>query len=77
MAIKIEQLLELPAAERHRIAQLLWDSLPDDAVLDAIGLSAGEKREIDLALEEMERDPKDARPYEEIVAELRRQRLGP
>ncbi len=77
MVLKIEQLLELPAAERHRIAQLLWDSLPDDADLDVVPLSAGEKHEIDLALEEMERDPKDARPYEEIVADLRRQRPGP
>ena len=77
MAIKIEQLLELPAAERHRIAQLLWDSLTDEADLDVVPLSDGERREIDLALEEMERDPKDARPYEEIAAELRRQRPGP
>lgn len=76
MAIKIDQLLELPAAERYRLAELLWNSLPEDAGLDVVPLAPEEQREIDLALAEMERDPTGARPYEEIVAALRRQREG-
>jgi len=76
MAIKIEQLLELPPAERYLLAEILWNSLPEDAGPDVVPLSPREKREIDLALAEMERDPAGSRSYEEIVAELRRQRQG-
>lgn len=74
MDIDIGKLLALPLAERARLAQMLWESIPANADLDAAPMSDEERAELDRRLDEYEAEgePADGRPIEEVLAELRR-----
>ncbi len=59
----MEDLLKLPEAERREIAQELWESLEES---DLPPLTPEQMAEIDRRLEEHERDPSTAIPWEEV-----------
>ncbi len=56
--IMIEQLKELPFAERFQLAVDLWDSVEDDSS-NAISLNAEQIRELDYRLDLLEAKPKE------------------
>jgi putative addiction module component (TIGR02574 family) len=70
MAIDFQQLLALPAAERLRLAELLWDSVGDAPRLDALPLTPMQAEELDRRLAEYPEDDAAGRPAEEVLAEL-------
>lgn len=77
MTIDIETLLELPAADRFRLAEVLWSSIPDDAGSEIVPLRPEDQREIDLALADCETRADDSIAFEDLMAELRRKLSAP
>ena len=71
MEIDILRLLALPPAERVRLAQILWNSIPDNAGLEMLPISNAERAELDRRLAEYPEDTAEGRPMEEVLAELR------
>lgn len=67
--ISISDLLALSPAERIRLAQDLWDSLPADA--GSAPLSPEERQEVHRRLAEHEQDPSTSIAHEEVKARLR------
>lgn len=67
------EVLKLPAAERIRLAQELWDSIIPEAEVapDLLPLSEEQVQELERRLTEHERDPSSAIPWEEVRARLR------
>jgi putative addiction module component (TIGR02574 family) len=65
--------LKLPARERIRLAQELWDSIIPEAEADPdlLLLSEEQIQELERRLAEHERDPGAAIPWEEVRAHLR------
>ncbi len=65
--------LKLPAGERIRLAQELWDSIAPEAEAnpDLLPLSEEQIQELERRLAEHERDPSSALPWEEVRARLR------
>ncbi len=65
--------LKLPAGERIRLAQELWDSIVPEAEAnpDLLPLSEEQIQELERRLAEHKRDPSSALPWEEVRARLR------
>lgn len=65
--------LKLPAGERIRLAQELWDSIIPEAENnpDLLPLTEAQIRELERRLAEQERDPSSAVPWEDVRARLR------
>jgi putative addiction module component (TIGR02574 family) len=66
----IAEILKLPAEERLRLLEILWESLSRDA--SAIPLSDAHRAILDERLAEHERDPDDVVSIDEVVADARR-----
>lgn len=62
----VAELLKLDPEERMRAAEDLWQSVADEA----FELSAEEMQEIERRMEEHERDPSSAIPWEVVRARL-------
>ena len=58
----IEQLKELPFAERFQLAVDLWDSVEDDSS-NSISLSPEQIKELDYRLDLLETEPKKGIPF--------------
>jgi putative addiction module component (TIGR02574 family) len=71
MEIDILNLLALPPAERVKLAQILWSSIPDNAGPELLPLSNAERVELERRLTEYPEDDAEGRPVEEVLAELR------
>jgi putative addiction module component (TIGR02574 family) len=65
----LNELLQLPPAERIELAQELWDSIDPGA--DLPPLTPEQMKEVDRRLAEHLRDPSTAIPWEEVRARLR------
>lgn len=65
--------LKLPAGERIRLAQQLWDSIVPEAETapDLLPLSEEQIQELERRLAEHERDPSSAVPWADVRARLR------
>jgi len=66
----IAEILKLPAEERLRLVELIWESLaaePSD-----VPLGDAHRRVIDERIAEHERDPADVVSREEVLAQARR-----
>ena len=59
----LKELMELSPEERIQLAEDLWDSIAQDELPP---LTAAQKKEIDRRIEEHERDPLTALPWEEV-----------
>jgi len=66
----IAEILKLPAEERLRLLEILWESLSRDA--SAIPLSDAHRVILDERLAEHERDPDDVVSIDEVIADARR-----
>ena len=71
-ADEVAEMLKLPADERLRIVELLWESL--SAVPDAVPVGEAHRVSLDEALEEYRRDPNDVLTLEQVFSEVRRAR---
>lgn len=68
-AVSLSELLKLSEAERIRLAQDLWDSIP--AGSEVLRLSPGLLEEMEERLAEHRADPSSAIPADEARARLR------
>ena len=59
----MDEILELPVAERLRLVEIIWDSIA--AVPEAVPVSDELKVELDRRLAEFEADPEAGSPWEE------------
>ena len=66
----VAQILALPASERIRLVEAIWDSIA--AAPDAIELTQLQKDELDRRLAEFEAYPESGATLEEIIARIRR-----
>lgn len=62
---EVVEMLQLPAEERLRLVELLWESLC--SIPSAISLSAAHRAEIDSELAEHRRHPDDVLTLEEAL----------
>ena len=67
-SIPVADLLELPAAERLRIVELLWDSIA--AVPEAVPIPDELKAELNRRLVEFEADPAAGSPWDEVRSRI-------
>jgi putative addiction module component (TIGR02574 family) len=63
------EIMRLSPDERRQLIDEIWDTLPLEA--DDFELTEAQKAELDRRLEEHERDPSRAIPWEEVIASLR------
>jgi putative addiction module component (TIGR02574 family) len=59
----LKELMELSPEERIQLAEDLWDSIAQDELPP---LTDAQKKEIDRRIDEHERDPSTALPWEEV-----------
>jgi len=72
-AVLLDELMQLSPSERLDIAEKLWESVhPPGSALpgEAVVLTAEQMAEIDRRLEEHERNPERAQPWEQVRARL-------
>lgn len=65
---QIDQLLELPSAERLAIVQELWDSVIQDT--DAVPLTTAQRDELERRWLDLQQHPDDAEPWDEVKKSL-------
>jgi putative addiction module component (TIGR02574 family) len=70
MSIRLDEILELPIAERIRLAQDIWDSVAAEP--GEVKLTDEQMAEIDRRLEYHRQHPHDVIPWEEVRDRLRR-----
>ncbi|CAN5167279.1 hypothetical protein BH20GEM2_BH20GEM2_21780 [soil metagenome] len=63
---------KLPAAERARLAEALWDSIGDEANTDpeVLQLSVEQRAELDRRLADYRTRPETSVPWEEVKRDL-------
>ena len=76
-AVDLDKLRQLPISERLQLVEDLWDTIAEDAPDEALPLSPELAAELDRRLAEYEADPKAARPWAEIRAEVLNSRRRP
>ncbi len=67
----VDEALLLPAPERLRLLEKLWDSLHDEPVIE---LTEAQRSDLDARLEDLERNPEAGRPWHEVRADLESRR---
>jgi len=63
-AITVNDLLDLPVAERLRLVEDLWDSIAE--VPEAVDLSEEQRKELDERLERFHQNPEAGSPWEDV-----------
>lgn len=66
----IAEILTLPAVERMRLVEAIWDSIA--TIPEALPLTQWQKDELDRRLAEFEADPDSGATLEEVFARIRR-----
>ena len=67
--VAIEEILELPAAERMEIMYQIWDSLAAEYPYPT-QLSAAHREELDRRWEDFKKDPDEGEPWEDVEKSL-------
>jgi putative addiction module component (TIGR02574 family) len=67
---EVAEILKLPAEERMRLVELIWESLAEEAA--SVPLGEAQRAVIDERLAEHARDPDDVVTRDEVLAEARR-----
>ena len=62
--ITVNDLLNMPVAERLRLVEDLWDSIAE--VPEKLELSDAQRKELDERLEKYHRDPEAGSPWEDV-----------
>ena len=65
-----QKLLELPAAERIELAQMLWDSLEPEEETGFLVIPRWQRQILDERIADFERHPEDEQAWEEVKAEI-------
>lgn len=65
----VAEILELPVAERVRLAEAIWDSISNAP--ESLPLTSWQRDELDRRLAEYEADPQAGRSLEEVFARIR------
>jgi putative addiction module component (TIGR02574 family) len=66
----VEELLRLPAEERLEIAEILCKSVDLEAETRFVSIPAWQREILRGRLDDLERNPDDEQPWEEVKAEL-------
>ena len=66
----IAEILKLPAAERLRLLEIIWESLASDP--SSIPVSDAHRAVLDERLADLERNPDDVVSLDEVIANARR-----
>jgi putative addiction module component (TIGR02574 family) len=67
--ISVADILELPAQERIRLVELIWDSIA--AIPEAVEISPELKAELEARLREFEANPESGATWDEVKSLLR------
>jgi putative addiction module component (TIGR02574 family) len=67
--ITVDQLLDMPLAERVELAQAIWDSVARNP--ENVPLTEAQREELDRRLDEYERNPNEGSSWESIKRSLR------
>ena len=70
----LEEAQRLPIEERIELAGAIWDTVAEDAGIDALPVSAAHRLELDRRLADLEADPNAGRSWEEVRERLERKR---
>jgi putative addiction module component (TIGR02574 family) len=62
--VHLAEILELPVADRVKLAQAIWDSVSE--LPEPFPLSEAEREKIDRRLEAYRRDPEAVSPWAEV-----------
>ena len=62
--ITVNDLLDMPVADRLRLVEDLWDSIAE--VPEKVELSDAQRKELDKRLEKYHRDPEAGSPWEDV-----------
>ena len=68
----LAEILKLPAEEKLRLVELLWESL--SASPSAIPLGDAHRAAVDAALAEHRQNPDDVLTFDQVVSEVRSRR---
>ena len=68
--VHLAEILELPVAERVKLAQAIWDSVSE--LPEPFPLSEAEREKIDRRLEAYRRDPEATSPWPEVKERILR-----
>ncbi len=68
----ISEAITLPVSDRLEVIEQLWDSLADTP--EAVELTDDQRRELAQRIAEMDANPDDGVPWEQVRAELHRPR---
>lgn len=67
MSVLLDEILELPIAERIKLVGDIWDSIA--VVPDAVEVTPEQKAELDRRIEDYRMNPENTIPWEKIKAE--------
>ncbi|MEJ7849219.1 MAG: addiction module protein [Pyrinomonadaceae bacterium] len=67
MSVLLDEILELPVAERIKLVGDIWDSIAD--VPDAVEITVEQKAELDRRMDDYRRNPENTIPWKTIKAE--------
>jgi putative addiction module component (TIGR02574 family) len=67
-AITLDEVLQLPVAERIRVVEAIWDSIADSP--EAIELTDEQRAELDRRLDDLEKNPNDGPSWAEVRARI-------
>jgi putative addiction module component (TIGR02574 family) len=66
----LQKLLELPAAEKIELAQMLWESIEPDEEVSFLAIPGWQRQILDERLADLDQNPEDEETWEEVKAEL-------
>jgi putative addiction module component (TIGR02574 family) len=66
--VPLEQILELPTAERVEIAQQIWESVFDYP--EAVALTQAQREELERRWRSFEQNPDEGEPWEDVKQSL-------
>jgi putative addiction module component (TIGR02574 family) len=62
--IRLSDVLELPVPERLKLVEAIWDSIAE--VPEELHLTEGQRAELEMRLDEYEKDPAAGSPWLEV-----------
>lgn len=69
----LQKLLELPAAEKIELAQMLWESIEPEEEAGFLTIPGWQRQILDERLADLAEHPDDEQTWEEVKAELWRE----
>lgn len=67
---EIQKLLELPAAEKIELAQMLWESIEPEEETGFLAIPGWQRQILDERLADLKEHPEDEQTWDEVKAEL-------